>query len=81
MALRSMNREMCDLAKEAIDKVDVRERNISGVTMGVDALTFARISEEIDKCRRNVIALANGCKKIDRVYRLNLQFFPLTDNV
>lgn len=81
LALRSMNREMCDLAKEAIDKVDVRERNISGVTMGVDALTFARISEEIDKCRRNVIALANGCKKIDRVYRLNLQLFPLTDNV
>jgi uncharacterized protein (TIGR02147 family) len=81
LALRSMNREMTDLAKEAIDKVDVRERNISGVTMGVDALTFARISEEIDKCRRNVIALANGCKKIDRVYRLNLQLFPLTDNV
>ena len=72
---------MTDLAKEAIDKVDVHERNISGVTMGVDAPTLARISEEINKCRRRVIALANSCKKIDQVYRLNLQLFPLTDKV
>ena len=81
LALRSMNREMIDLAKEAIDKVDVNERNISGVTMGVDAATLARISEEIDNCRKRVIALANGCKNIEQVYRLNLQLFPLTDKV
>ncbi|MBR4347443.1 MAG: TIGR02147 family protein [Fibrobacter sp.] len=81
LALRSMNREMTDLAKEAIDSVNVHERNISGVTMGVDTATLARISEEIDKCRRNVIALANGCKNIEQVYRLNLQLFPLTDKV
>ena len=81
LALRSMNREMSDLAKEAIDSVDVGERNISGVTMGLDAQTFARISEEINSCRKRIIALANECKKIEQVYRLNLQFFPLTDRV
>ena len=81
LALRSMNREMTDLAKEAIDTVNVRERNISGVTMGVDAYTLARISEEVNKCRRRIIALANECKKIEQVYRLNLQLFPLTDKV
>ncbi|MBQ5347552.1 MAG: TIGR02147 family protein, partial [Ruminococcus sp.] len=37
LALRSMNREMTDLAKEAIDKVEAKDKNISGVTMGVDA--------------------------------------------
>ena len=76
-----MNREMTELAKEAIDTVDVRERNISGVTMGVDARTLERINDEVNKCRHRIIALANACKKIDRVYRLNLQLFPLTDNV
>jgi uncharacterized protein (TIGR02147 family) len=81
LALRSMNREMTELAKEAIDMVDVRERNISGVTMGVDAWTLERINDEVNKCRHRIIALANACKKIDRVYRLNLQLFPLTDNV
>ncbi|MBO7414359.1 MAG: TIGR02147 family protein [Fibrobacter sp.] len=81
LALRSMNREMTDLAKEAIDTIDTGERNISGVTMGIDDTTFARISEEIDNCRKRVIALANGCKNINQVYRLNLQLFPLTDKV
>jgi uncharacterized protein (TIGR02147 family) len=81
LALRSMNREMTDLAKEAIDKVEAKDKNISGVTMGVDAPTFARISEEVDKCRKRVIALANECTNINQVYRLNLQLFPLTDKV
>jgi hypothetical protein len=49
--------------------------------MGVDAWTLARINDEVNKCRHRIIALANACKKIDRVYRLNLQLFPLTDNV
>ena len=81
LALRAMNREMSDLAKEAIDKIDVKDRNISGVTMGIDAETLALISDEINSCRKRVITLANACKKIDRVYRLNLQLFPLTDNI
>ena len=81
LALRSMNREMTDLAKEAIDTVDPSERNISGVTMGVDLFTFRRISEEVDHCRRRIIALANSSRNIDRVYRLNLQLFPLTSQV
>ena len=81
LALRSMNREMTDLAKEAIDTVDPSERNISGVTMGVDKFTLRRISEEVDHCRRRIIALANSSRNIDRVYRLNLQLFPLTSQV
>ena len=81
LALRSMNREMADLAKEALDKIDVRERNISGVTIGVDDATLARISEEVNNCRKRIIALANECKDINQVYRLNLQLFPLTDKI
>ena len=81
LALRSMNREMTDLAKEALDKIDVRERNISGVTIGVDDATLARISEEVNNCRKRIIALANECKDINQVYRLNLQLFPLTDKI
>lgn len=81
LALRSLNREMIDMAREAIDKVDPRERNISGVTLGVDANAFARIYEEVESCRKRVMAIANECDNIDQVYRLNLQFFPLTERV
>lgn len=81
LALRSLNREMIDMAREAVDMVDPRERNISGLTMGVDAKTFARITEEVDNCRKRVMAIANECENIDQVYRLNLQFFPLTEKI
>jgi uncharacterized protein (TIGR02147 family) len=81
VALRSMNRQMIDFAREAIDKIDPSERNISGVTVGVDEKAFKRISDEVNRCRKQAIAIAGECDKINQVYRLNIQFFPLTEKV
>ncbi|MCQ2124092.1 MAG: TIGR02147 family protein [Fibrobacter sp.] len=81
LAIRSMNRQMIDLAREALDKVGTDERNISGVTMGIDAETYKQIVQELTACRKKIIAIANKCQDIDRVYRLNLQLFPLTEKI
>jgi len=81
LALRSMNRQMIDLARESLDLVDASKRNVSGVTMGIDEETFAQITRELDDCRKRIISLANKCSHIDQVYRLNLQFFPLTEKI
>ncbi|SHL06568.1 TIGR02147 family protein [Fibrobacter sp. UWEL] len=81
LAIRSMNRQMIDLARESLDIVDSNERNVSGVTMGVNADTFKQISDELNACRKKIIAIANKCDNIDQVYRLNLQLFPLTEKV
>ena len=81
LALRSMNRQMIDLAREAIEKIKPAERNISGVTVGVDAKALKRITDEVDRCRKQVIAIAGECDNADQVYRLNLQLFPLTERI
>ena len=81
LALRSMNRQMIDLAHEAIDKIDPAERNISGVTVGVDESALKRISDIVNSCYKQVIAVASQCDKVNQVYRLNLQLFPLTEKV
>ena len=81
LALRSMNGQMIDLAREAIEKIAPGERNISGVTIGVDETAMKRISEEVNRFRKQVIAIAGGSKKINQVYRLNLQLFPLSEKV
>lgn len=81
LALRSMNRQMIDLAREAIDKIEPSERNISGVTVGVNADALKRIMDAVDTCRKQVVAIAGECNKIDQVYRLNLQLFPLSEKV
>lgn len=81
LAIRTMNRNMAELAVQSISRDSVEERNFSGVTMGVDKPTYDRIVGEIDAFRKKIVSIANECQGIDQVYHLNLQLFPLTDKV
>ncbi|MCQ2106817.1 MAG: TIGR02147 family protein [Fibrobacter sp.] len=78
VAVRSMHREMAGYAQKAIDEFDVNERNFTGVTMGIDRSSYEQIVRELESCRRKIVAIANSSQKPDRVYRVNLQLFPLT---
>lgn len=78
VAIRSMHREMAGFAQKAIDDFEVNERNFTGVTMGVDCSSYEQIVRELESFRRKIVAIANSSGKPDRVYRMNLQLFPLT---
>lgn len=80
LVVRSMHREMAGFAQKAIDEFDIDERNVSGVTMGIDRETYEQIVRELDSCRRKIVAIANTSKEPSQVYRLNLQMFPLSKN-
>lgn len=64
-----------------LHKIKPSERNISGVTVGVNADALKRIADAVDNCCKQVVAIAGECNKIDQVYRLNLQLFPLSEKV
>ena len=81
LAIRSMNREMAGLAMQSIDTDSPEERNITGVTMGIDEAAYTRIVETISDCRKKIIDIARECENINQVYRVNLQLFPLSDKV
>ena len=81
LAIRSMNKKMAELAVGSIARDSADERHFSSVTMGIDAPTYERIAREVDAFRKRIVAIANECRKIDQVYQLNLQVFPLTDKV
>lgn len=81
LAIRTMNRNMAELAAQSISKDSAEERNFSGVTMGVNKPTYDRIVSEINSFRKKIVSIANECQGIDQVYHLNLQLFPLTDKV
>lgn len=82
MAIRSMNKQMSNLAIKAIDEVPVNERNITGITMGVSDDSYAKIVETLQKCQKKVLSIiSNDTKKVNRVYRLNLQLFPLSEHI
>ena len=81
LAIRSMHREMGNLAVDSLDRFTANERNVTGVTMGIDRETYERIVQELDECRKRITAMAEACKNIKQVYRLNLHFFPLSKEV
>lgn len=78
VALRSMHKQMAELAKDAIDKRDTSERHITGITMGITPRTYQRIVQELETFRQKLVAIAAEESDYSQVYRLNLQLFPLT---
>lgn len=81
LAVRDMHRQMGKLAVEALDSVPPEERDISGLTLGVAEESLPRIKREIEEFRRKISSIVTETPKTSRVYRMNIQFFPLTDKL
>lgn len=80
LAVRDMHRQMGELAIRSLEEVPVNERDISGLTLGVSEIAFRKITQEIADFRRRIGAIVMEDEGAERVYRMNLQFFPLTKN-
>lgn len=79
VAVRGLHREMGEFALDAIEGVALSERNFSGITLGITQDAYKKIVDEIAVFRKKVVAIATTDDKTEEVYRLNLQFFPLTN--
>ncbi len=78
LAIRDMHRQMGNLAVKALDEVPVNERDISGMTLGVSEIAYQKIVQEIADFRRRIGAIVMEDSGNERVYRMNVQLFPLT---
>jgi uncharacterized protein (TIGR02147 family) len=81
VAVHSLLRQMGEFALEALDKLPISERNFSGITMGVSAEGYAKIVEELAQCRKRIVSIVTEDKNVEKVCRLNMQLFPLTENI
>jgi len=79
VAIRGLHRQMGEIALEAIEGVPQTERHFSGVTLGITRHAYDEIIAVIDDCRRKIIEIATRDDATDEVYRLNMQFFPMTN--
>ena len=79
VAIRGLHRQMGEIALDTIEGVPQNERHFSGVTLGITRNAYDKIVAELDACRRKIIEIATGEDETDEVYRLNLQFFPITN--
>ena len=81
MLVRAMHKEMAEFAKDAIEKYPIEERNFTGITMGIDDEDYEKILTELETCRKRIVSIATAKKGGNRVYRLNLQMFPLSEKI
>ena len=79
LAVRNLHRQMGEFALDTIEGVPQDKRQFSGVTVGVTREAYEEIVQEIVEFRKRVIAIATRDSATDEVYRLNMQFFPMTN--
>jgi uncharacterized protein (TIGR02147 family) len=79
VAVRGLHRQMGEIALDAIEGVPQSERHFSGVTLGITSDAYDEIVAVINDCRRKIIEIATRDDSTDEVYRLNIQFFPMTN--
>ena len=79
IAVRGLHRQMGEIALDAIEGVPQDERHFSGVTLGITQGAYDEIVAEIAAFRKKVIEIATREDATDEVYRLNIQFFPMTN--
>ena len=81
VAVHSLLRQMGEFALDALDRLPISERHFSGITMGVTEQSYAKVVEELAECRRRIVEIVSKDKDLEKVCRLNMQFFPLTENL
>ena len=79
LAVRGLHRQMGEFALDAIEGVPQDERHFSGLTLGITREVYEEIVREIAAFRKRIIAIATREPSTDEVYRLNVQFFPMTN--
>lgn len=70
-----------ELARRALDVFDPARRPFSYMTLSVSEQSFRQIQEKIHAFTREVFELVTEDGEVDRLYQLNLQFFPLSETV
>lgn len=77
-AVRQFQREMIKLAEESLVRHPKEQRDISTVTLSLEAADLGEVRERIAALRQSLMSLAAKSAKPDVVYQLNLQLFPLS---
>lgn len=79
MAVRAGNREYARLGHEAIDAIPPSQRDISTLIMGLPASAFPIFKQELREFKDRLVRIAQDHGQAgERVYAMNLQFFPLS---
>jgi len=78
LAITNYQQETMRLAWEAIDRFPKEARDINTLTLGISEKGVRAIKAEIAEFRNKVSRIAIDDEPADRVYQLNIQYFPMS---
>ena len=81
MAARKYHKKMNELANLSLDDDKLEKREFNGVTLPINFKKIPLIKEKIRKFRKEINALASAYSDPTHVYQLNIQLFPLTEDL
>jgi len=78
--IASFHRAMMQRASEAIDDIPRAERDVSSITLGVNAQGLTALKRRIQELRRELIEEFGADRSAVQIVQVNFQLFPLTRN-
>jgi len=78
VALRKMQKQILQMAVDAIEEVPAADRDHSSMTMAGDSRTLPAVNVLIRKFRRELCALLQSGERRDAVYNLGIALYPIT---
>lgn len=76
-ALRSLHRSWLELATQALDEQDVKDRDFYGTTFSFKKQNIAKVKEIIRNCHQQILEL-EATTAGDEIYQFSTQLFQLT---
>lgn len=80
--IRKIQSELIYLGLESLHQFNPQEREVSGFTLAMTEKEFEWVRFELRKMRKHIqkeISVKRQSSPGERVYQMNIQFFPLTD--
>jgi uncharacterized protein (TIGR02147 family) len=78
-AVRQYQRQILSLASESMERFSPDLRDISTLTLTVDAHSFEEVREILRECRRQIQKCVGDIRSPNRVMQLSMAFFPVSD--
>jgi len=78
MSVANFQLQSLELARQAFENMPREARDISTLTLSISKEVLEQVKIRLKKCREEILELSRDERGVDRVFQLNLQFFPLS---
>ena len=80
LAIHKYHQEMLQLSERSLSEVDAAERDLSALTVKLNAEQIAEVKKILREARRKIAELGETNGTEENIFQLNMQLFPVTGN-